>query len=131
MNPPIPDRQQAVATLTELDGLVVTIELTLITIIQGVALSFLSEHSLPYVTRLQFARLRYVATGLLVILLFWSRALIHTMTVIRFPLELGHNFMYVVCTFVEAMLFTQVADPFRWYVLNALFALLIWALFIL
>ena len=40
-----PDRRDASATQTQLDGLVVNIELTLISIIQGVALSFLADHA--------------------------------------------------------------------------------------
>src|SRR5207244_2547254 len=72
----------------------------------------------------------YVATGLLIILLFWSRSLIHTLTLIRWPLEFVHNFFYIACALVEALAFTRLADPFMWFVMTALFAVIVWALFV-
>ena len=122
------ERKEASVTQTELDGLVVNIELTLISIIQAVALTFLVDHSFDVIVGLQFSLWPYVVTGLLIILAFWSRSLIHTLTVIRWPLDLGHNFMYIACTLVEAVTFTQLRDPLHWYALNALFGLMILAL---
>jgi hypothetical protein len=67
---------------------------------------------------------------LLIILLFWSRSLIHTLTLIRWPLEFVHNFFYIACALVEALAFTRLADPFMWFVMTALFAVIVWALFV-
>jgi hypothetical protein len=47
------DRKGASAAQTQLDNLVVNIELTLISIIQGVALSFLADHSREVLANLQ------------------------------------------------------------------------------
>jgi hypothetical protein len=126
-----PDRQEALATQTQLDGSVVNIELTLISIIQGVALSFLADHTRDVLVGVQLTFWPYAATGLLIIVLFWSRSLIHTLTVIRWPLELGHNFMYIACTLVETVTFTQLTNTMHWYALNTLFSLMIWVLFVL
>lgn len=123
------DRKEASATQIQLDGLVVNIELTLISIIQGVAFSFLADHSRDVLVGWQLTFWPYVVTGLLIILLFWSRSLIHTLTVIRWPLDLGHNFMYIACTLVETVAFTQLTNTLHWYALNALFALMLWVLF--
>jgi hypothetical protein len=123
------DRKEASATQIQLDGLVVNIELTLISIIQGVAFSFLADHSRDVLVGWQLTFWPYVVTGLLIILLFWSRSLIHTLTVIRWPLDLGHNFMYIACTLVETVAFTQLTNTLQWYALNALFALMLWVLF--
>jgi hypothetical protein len=122
------ERKEASATQTELDSLVVNIELTLISIIQAVALTFLVEHSFDVLVGLQLSLWPYVVTGLLIILAFWSRSLIHTLTVIRWPLDLGHNFMYIACTLVEGVTFTQLTNTLHWYALNALFGLMILAL---
>ena len=70
-------------------------------------------------------------TGPPIILLFWFRSSIHTLTVIRWPLEFGHNFLYIACTLVETVTFTQLTQPLRWYALNALFGVTIWAVFAL
>jgi hypothetical protein len=115
---------------SQLDGLVVNIELTLISIIQGVALYFLTDSSRSMIVGLHVTHWPYVLTGLLVILLFWLRSLIHTLTLIRWPLEFGHNFMYVACTLVEAVMFTQVGDPKRWFVVGAAYALVATVLFL-
>jgi hypothetical protein len=125
------DKKDASAAQTQLDGLVVNIELTLISIIQGVAFSFLAEHSRDVIIGLQLVFWPYAVTGLLIILLFWSRSLIHTLTVIRWPLELGHNFLYIACTLIETVTFTQLTNPLHWYALNTLFGIMTWALFAL
>ena len=83
--------------------MVVEIELTLCSIIQGVALYFLVDNARQVVSAHQSAAWPYVATGLLIILLFWSRSLIHTLTLIRWPLEFVHNFFYIACTLLEAL----------------------------
>jgi hypothetical protein len=125
------NKKVASATQTQLDGLVVNIELTLISIIQGVAFSFLADNSRAVLVNLQLAFWPYAVTALLIILLFWSRSLIHTLTVIRWPLEFGHNFMYIACTLVETIAFTQLTNPLNWYALNTVFALMAGILFAL
>ena len=123
------ERKNTLITQTQLDTVVLHIELTLISIIQGVALSFLVDHSYNTLVSFQIAFWPYVVTGLLIILLFWSRSSIHTLTVIRWPLDLGHNFMYVVCAMVEAVTFTQLTNTLHWYALNTLLGITSWILF--
>ena len=125
------NKVESSAAQTELDGLVVNIELTLISIIQGVAFSFLAENARAVLVNRQFLFWPYAVTGLLIILLFWSRSLIHTLTVIRWPLRFGHNFMYIACTLVETVAFTQLTNPTNWYALNLVFALMAEILFAL
>lgn len=116
-------------THKELDALVVNIELTLVSIIQGVALAVLTENSSAAVAGLHFIRWPYVASGLVVILLFWSRSLLHTLTVIRWPLEFAHNFLYIASTLLEAIIFTQLANPTGWFAVTVVYGLAIWLLF--
>jgi hypothetical protein len=113
-----------------LDGLVVNIELTLVSIIQGVALSFLAESSRAPLGELRFDQWPYVANGLLGILLFWSRSITHTLTLIRWPIEFRHNFLYIACTLIEAITFTDLTDPLRWYAFTGVFAVAAWLLFL-
>jgi hypothetical protein len=125
------NRKEVSAAQIQLDSLVVNIELTLISIIQGVALSFLADHSRDVLVSLQLTWWPYVVTGLLTILLFWSRSLLHTLTVIRWPLEIGHNFIYIASTLVETVAFTQLTNVLHWYALTALFGVMVWILFAL
>jgi len=113
----------------ELDNLVVTMELTLISIIQGVALYFLTDSARTALVNLQFSVISYVITALFILLLFWTRSLFHTFTIIRWPLEFGHNFFYIAATLLEATMFTQLANPPNWYGLGAAFSALVWLLY--
>lgn len=117
------------AAQSALDGMVVNLELTLISIIQGVALYFLTESSRALLVSMQLSAWPYIFAGLLVIMLWWSRAVIHTLTVIRWPIEFGHNFLYITSTLVEAVMFTQVGNPANWYWVGAAYGLLVWLLF--
>ena len=114
---------------SELDGIVVEIELTLISIIQGVALTFLIERAREVVAIRQAVYWPYVIAGLLVIFVFWSRSVLHIITVIRWPLEFGHNFLYIACALVEAVMFSRLTHPTAWFALGALFGAVGWTLF--
>src|SRR3712207_5124018 len=116
-------------THKELDLLVVNIELTLVSIVQGVALSFLAESSRDVLVSRRYLFWPYAVSGLLVILLFWSRSLMHTLTVIRWPLEFTHNFLYIGSTLLEVIIFTQLERPVYWFSLSAVYGCIIWLLF--
>jgi len=123
MNPTSEGRQ-------ELDSVVINIELTLVSIIQGVALFFLTDNTRGLLSKEHASALLYVAAGLCVIFIFWSRSVIHTLTLIRWPLEFGHNFFYIACALGEAILFSHLDNPLAWFQLSAVFAGIVWLLFI-
>src|SRR6266704_3783856 len=115
------------AARSELDSMVVEIELTLVSIIQGVALTILIENA--HAVRQLFFWL-YVVAGLFIIFVFWSRAVLHILSVIRWPLEFGHNFLYIACALVEAILFAQIGKPASWFGFGAAFIAIGWTLFV-
>jgi hypothetical protein len=117
-------------TRLELDATVVSVELTLLSIIQGVVLYFLAEASRAPLLDLDYAAWPYIVTGLVILLVFWSRAMIHTFTLIRWPLEYGHNFLYFACALVQAVMLGQVANVRAWFAFGALFVATVWVLFI-
>jgi len=114
----------------ELDATVVNIELTLVSIIQGVALYFLTENARTILSERNWAACIYVAAGLLVIFVFWSRSVIHTLTLIKWPLEFGHNFFYIACALGEAILFTCVGQPLDWFCPSTIYSGIVWLLFV-
>jgi hypothetical protein len=118
------------ASRSELDEVIVNIELTLASIVQGLALAVLADNTSAVLSNGPTTAWPYVGVAFLTILLFWSRALIHTLTLIRWPLEFVHNFFYFVCALVEVLAFRHLNDPFMWFVLNAVFAALVWGLFV-
>lgn len=117
------------AARSSLDATVVGIELTLISIIQGLALGVLAAAAIAPLIAWQWQVWPYIATGLLVILIFWSRSLVHTLSFIGWPLEFGHTFLYFAATLIEAVALSQVAIPERWFALNALYAVAVWGLY--
>ena len=123
MNPPSEGRR-------ELDSVVINIELTLVSIIQGVALFFLTDNARGLLSTQHATASLYVAAGLCVIFIFWSRSVIHTLTLIRWPLEFGHNFFYIACALGEAILFSRLDNPLAWFQLSAAYAGIVWLLFV-
>lgn len=114
---------------SELDSMIVEIELTLVSIIQGVAFTFLIENARHVMSIKEAVFWPYVAAGLIVILVFWSRSVLHIITVIRWPLEFGHNFLYITCALFEALLFTRLHDPESWFLFGSIYSAIGWALF--
>ena len=106
----------------ELDSNVVNIELTLTSIIQGVALYFLTENAHTALSLNNSSALLYLSAGLCIIFIFWSRSIIHTLTLIKWPLEFGHNFFYIACALGEAILFTRLDCPLAWFCLRTAYA---------
>jgi hypothetical protein len=107
------------ASRRQLDSVVVNIELTLVSIIQGVALFFLTDNARAILSLRHWDAFLYVAAGLCVIFIFWSRSVIHTLTLIKWPLEFGHNFFYIGCALGEAILFSRLNRPLAWFQLSA------------
>ena len=114
----------------ELDSVVINIELTLVSIIQGVALFFLTDNARTLLSMQHADAFIYIAAGLCVIFIFWSRSVIHTLTLIRWPLEFGHNFFYIACALGEAVLFSRLDNPLAWFRLSAGYSAIVWLLFI-
>jgi hypothetical protein len=113
----------------QLNNMVIGIELTLISIIQGLALGVLAASAVQPLIHGQVEYWPYIATGLLVILIFWSRSLIHTLSFIGWPLEFGHTFIYFAATLIEAVALTQVTAPENWFALNTLYSAFNWFLY--
>jgi hypothetical protein len=112
-----------------LDGLVVNVELTLISIIQGVALYFLVSSSGDVLVSADLVYWPYVVTGFLFLIVFWSRAVLHVLTVIRWPLQFPHNFLYIAAVLLECILFTQLRNPSRWFVMGSATVASAWLVF--
>src|SRR5947199_10016640 len=122
---PAPDQARR-----ELDSVVINIELTLVSIIQGVSLFFLTDNARALLSTEHADAFLYIAAGLCVIFIFWSRSVIHTLTLIRWPLEFGHNFFYIACALGEAILFSRLDKPLAWFQLSAGYAAVVWLLFV-
>lgn len=106
-----------------LDQFALDIEFLLISVIQGVALAALATDAADPINHLQFVYWLYIASGFLLILNFWSQAIIHAVSFIDWPLDLGHSFLYFLASFVEVMAFTHLTEPKQWFGFMAAFLL--------
>ena len=65
----------------------------------------------------------YILSGFLLVLTFWSQAIVHSLAFIKWPLDLGHNFLYFVMGLIEFLAFNHLEDPLRWFIFQLVFVL--------
>ena len=114
----------------DLDETVANIELTLISIIQAIPLGILAERIVDPMLHREWALLLYGSIGLLSIFVFWSRALIHTLSFIGWPLDFTHNFLYILTTLIQSAVIAQIANPSGWYSLGAVYSVGVWVMYV-
>lgn len=107
----------------KLNQFTLDIEFLLISAVQGVALGALGTAAAEPLANLDFQYWPYVLSGFLLILTFWSQAIIHSLSFIKWPLDLAHNFLYFLLGLVEFLAFTQLQDPLRWFIFQMLFVI--------
>ncbi len=120
MNAPNPLREQATRHLS---ALVITIEFTLISVMIGVILFPLMDHAKDLVATLQFEYWLYILSGILFILYIWTEVISHSLSFIGWPIEFGHNLIYIVFAMLLAVQMNFLADPRAWFALSLLNAL--------
>ncbi len=98
-----------------LGELVVTIELVLVSVVQGVALSALAVSAASVVDLEYLEYWPYILTGFLFALFFWSEAISHTLSFIDWPIRLQHTFLYFVIGFFQVVAFSNVTDTLVWF----------------
>jgi hypothetical protein len=102
-------------TRGQLDQLVLDVELVLISVVQGVALSTHAIEGGPRVAAPDLLTLVFLATGLLFVLSFWSVAIIHAISFVAWPMDLGHYLFYFTLALLECLTFAQMDHPVAWF----------------
>jgi len=106
---------------TRLDQIALDIEFLLISVIQGVALAALAAAAVGPFGDLRFEYWLYIISAFLLILNFWSQAIIHAISFIDWPLDLPHSFLYFLASLIEVMIFSHLTDPLRWFAFSFVF----------
>jgi len=114
----------------KLDQFTLDIEFLLISVVQGIALGALASAASKPLPDLNFQYWPYILSGFLLILTFWSQAIVHCLSFIKWPLDLSHNFLYFLAGLVEFLAFGHLEDPLRWFIFQFLFVLVAAALYI-
>ncbi|MDD5050608.1 MAG: hypothetical protein PHV93_02590 [Candidatus Pacebacteria bacterium] len=113
----------------KLDNLVVTIELTLLSVIQGVALFFLADNARVTLLSLDYEHFVYLVIAFLFLIIFWSQTIVHVISFISWPIEFAHTFLYFLVVILEILMFSSVANPSSWFAVNVFFFISIWVLY--
>ena len=114
----------------ELDHFVLDVELVLISVVQGVALTTLAVEAAPVLRSRDPSAWMFLATGLLFILSFWSAALIHAISFVAWPMDLLHYFFYFALALLECLTFTRMEQPGAWFGFSAACFAIILALYV-
>ncbi len=107
----------------KLNQFTLNIEFLLISVVQGIALGALASAAFQPLSTLNFQYWPYILSGFLLILTFWSQAIIHALSFIKWPLDLTHNFLYFLAGLVEFLTFASLQDPLRWFIFQLIFVI--------
>ncbi len=105
----------------KLSDIVVSIELTLLSVIQGIALNFLIVGALGVFPALDYVHWIYPVMGFMILIAFWAQALVHVLSFISWPLDFKHNFLYFIVIIAEVFVFSSMTNPLQWFITNAVF----------
>lgn len=114
----------------KLDGLALDIEFLLISVVQGVALGVLASIASGLIENFMPEYFLYIVSAFLLILTFWSQAIIHAISFIDWPLDLFHSFLYFLASLIEVIAFSQIVHPLRWFAFMSVFFVVALVLYI-
>ncbi len=114
----------------KLDQFTLDIEFLLISVVQGIALGALATNASEPLATLDFQYWPYIISGFLLILTFWSQAIVHCLSFIKWPLDITHNFLYFLAGLVEFLAFEHLEDPLRWFIFQFLFVIVAGVLYL-
>lgn len=118
---PNPLREHAERNLS---ALVVTIEFTLISVMVGVVLFPLMDQAKDLLRNLRFEYWLYVVSGLLLILYMWTEVISHSLSFIGWPIEFGHNLLYILFALILAIQMNFLSDPSGWFAISLVSSLI-------
>lgn len=118
--------------MTALDQIALTVELTVVSIIEGVALGALATNAAPvFQDGLHLQYVPYIFAGLALLLVFWSQAILHAISFIRWPLRMDHMLLYFLAAFLQVLIYSNITNSVQWFFWGTLFSLVVlWIYFI-
>lgn len=105
----------------KLNQFTLDIEFLLISVVQAAALGALASAAFEPLSNLDFQYWPYILSGFLLILTFWAQAIVHSLSFIKWPLDLSHNFLYFLLGFIEFLSFANLQNPLAWFCFQLIF----------
>ena len=99
----------------ELESLATSVELTLASVLQGIALAILVPKIVELITSGAVAKLPYIPASLLLLFMVWVMFIAHAISFITWPFDPLHNLMYFLIVSSEAVLLFFLDKPVQWF----------------
>ena len=109
------DAEASVAPNPELESLATSVELTLASVLQGIALAILVPKIVELITSGAVAKLPYIPASLLLLFMVWVTFISHAISFITWPFDPLHNLMYFLIVSSEAVLLFFLDQPVQWF----------------
>src|SRR5215216_2804464 len=109
----------------ELESLATGVELTLASVMQGIALAILVPKIVELITNGEVAKLPYIPASLLLLFMVWVMFIGHAISFITWPFDPLHNLLYFLIVSSEAVLLVFLDKPAQWFHALIAFALLV------
>jgi hypothetical protein len=108
----------------DLESLATSVELTLASVLQGIALAILVPKIADLITSGEVAKLPYIPASLLLLFMVWVSFISHAISFITWPFDPLHNLMYFLIVSSETVLLFFLDKPVQWFLSLLGFALL-------
>ncbi len=99
----------------ELESLATGVELTLASVMQGIALAILVPKIVELITSGEVAKLPYIPASLLLMFMVWVMFIGHAISFITWPFDPLHNLLYFMIVSSEAVLLFFLDKPGPWF----------------
>jgi hypothetical protein len=99
----------------ELESLATSVELTLASVLQGIALAILVPKIVELITSGALAKLPYIPASLLLLFMVWVTFIGHALSFITWPFDPLHNLLYFLIVASEAVLLFFLDQPPQWF----------------
>ena len=115
--------QESGAEDSDLEGQATGIELTLASVLQGIAMAILIPRVADLIVGGEVAKLPYIPASLLLIFIVWVAFVMHSLSFITWPFDLTHNLLYFLVVTAETVLLTFLDQPAPWFLALAGFGI--------
>jgi hypothetical protein len=106
----------------ELEALATGVELTLVSVLQGIALAILIPKIVDLIASGQVAKLPYVPASLLLVFIVWVTFISHALSFVSWPFDPIHNLFYFLVVTSEVVILIFLDQPAQWALALAGFA---------
>jgi hypothetical protein len=103
------------AVNAELEGLATGVELTLASVLQGIAMAILIPNIADLIVGGEIAKLPYIPASLLLVFIVWVAFISHSLSFVSWPFDLPHNLLYFFVVTAETVLLTFLDRPSPWF----------------